>query len=96
MKNEINIDVFIDSNCDNCKLIQHEVMDNPPNGNLRIIHVKRDATSGFPYRNRIKTFPTTVVSTYPQVYEIAFFEGFVTTEVINESINKFNNKFSIL
>ena len=95
MQNEINIMLFVNSNCDNCKLMQHELIDNPPNGNVTIVHVKRDEHGGYPYRNRVKTFPTTVVYTYPYPYEIAWFEGFVSTDIINESIESFKLKFTI-
>ena len=33
--------LFKDSKCDLCKIMQQELMDNPPTANVTIIHVNR-------------------------------------------------------
>ena len=35
-----NVVLFKDSNCDLCKLMQQELMNNPPNADITILHVK--------------------------------------------------------
>ena len=37
--------LFKDSKCDLCKIMQQELMDNPPTANVTIIHVNRENCS---------------------------------------------------
>ena len=92
MKNIIIVHLFIDSNCDLCKTMQHELMNNPPNAEVKVTHVSR----GEMYIGRaIKSFPTTRIYTYPYPYTIAEFEGFVSTEDINAKIKEHETKFTL-
>ena len=93
MKKNITIHLYKNSNCDLCKMMLHELIDNPINGNIIISHYKQkdlvDKKTGIIYTNEApcKRFPTIVILDNNE--EIARLEGFVSSEIINKYIKDY-------
>lgn len=84
--------LFKDSDCDNCKLIQEEFIDNPPKCDVIIIHAKHNYNKELLDKYEIKVFPTSVLIDEDLDIKIDTFEGFVDSEFINHYINEYETK----
>lgn len=99
MKNNILVLLYKNSTCDLCKLMLHELMDNPPNCDVIISHYKQkdveNKKTGIICKNEApcKRFPTIVILNNNE--EIGRLEGFVSTEVINKYIKDYERKANV-
>ena len=84
--------LFKDSDCDNCKLIQEEFIDNPPKCDVIIIHAKHNYNKELLDKYEIKVFPTSVLIDEDLDIKIDTFEGFVDSEFIDHYINEYETK----
>lgn len=91
-KETIMVELYINTNCDLCKVMQHELMNHPPKATLRICYVGRDENSHYKLEHKCKTFPTTFICSYPSNTIIDTFEGFVSSEIIDKAIKEYENK----
>lgn len=85
-----SIILFKDSNCDLCKVMQQELMDNPPNADVTILHVKHNYSKDIAYEENITEFPTIII--YNGENEIARHIGFVDSETINKILKNYETK----
>lgn len=86
----INIILFKDSNCDLCKLIQQELINNPPKADISIVHVKHDNVKQIAYDNKVTIFPTIII--YYNNIEIKRYEGFIDSKTIDKYIEDYETK----
>lgn len=85
-----SIILFKDSNCDLCKVMQQELMDNPPNADITILHVKHNYTKDIAYEENITEFPTIII--YNGKKEISRHTGFIDCEIINKILKNYETK----
>lgn len=84
----IKLILFKDSNCDNCKLIQNELLNNPPNCDVTICHVKHECSKCVISKYNLISFPTTILFDENNK-EIHRFIGYVDSKTINKQIDKY-------
>lgn len=82
--------LFKDSNCDLCKLMQQELMDNPPNAEITILHIKHKRTKILADLQNITKFPTTII--YCGEDEISRKIGFIDSQTINKIIKQYESQ----
>lgn len=87
--------LFKNSNCSLCKLMLHELMDNPPNCDVEVAHIKEadSANDGRLTKLNVKTYPCTIL--FDGNKEIYRFEGYVTSEIINLNIKDYERKIGL-
>ena len=83
--------LFKDSNCDICKLIQHELIDNPPAADLEIINVSRENCSEKAVLYNVNYYPTTLLLDEKDTI-INRFEGFIDSKSIDINIKEHEAK----
>lgn len=89
MRNFI-VTLFKDSSCDNCKLMQQELLDNPPDAEIRIIHIKYENGNTRAKLENITIFPTIIL--FDAENEITRLSGFVDSKTINEIFKKYETE----
>lgn len=83
--------LFKDSNCDLCKLMQQELINNPPIADVTIIHVNKESCSSEAELYNINYFPTTLLIDESNNI-INRFEGFIDSNNIDINIEKYESK----
>lgn len=83
--------LFKDSNCDLCKLMQQELMENPPAADVTIIHVSRKSCSNEAILYNVKYFPTILLLNEEGTI-VNRFEGFIDSKSIDTNINEYETK----
>lgn len=86
--------LFKDSNCDICKLMQQELIDNPPAADVEIIHVSRENCSEKTVIYDINYYPTILLLDEKGVI-INRFEGFVDSKSIDINIKDYETKYMV-
>ena len=86
--------LFKDSNCDICKLMQQELIDNPPAADVEIIHVSRENCSEKTVIYDINYYPTILLLDEKGVI-INRFEGFVDSKSIDTNIKDYETKYMV-
>lgn len=86
-----NVVLFKDSNCDLCKLMQQELMDNPPNCSVKIVHVGREGCNYETGLYDVTRFPTTLILNNEKV-AIKRFEGFIDSKTINKILKEYETE----
>lgn len=96
MKKQILVHLYKNSDCDLCKMMLHELTNNPPCCDVIISHYKQtdivDKKTGIIYSPQppCKRFPTIVIMY--GVEEIARLEGFVSSETITKYIKEYERE----
>lgn len=88
----IQVILFKDSNCDLCKLVQKELLDNPPCADITVIHVSRENCSNLREVYNIKSYPTIICVDKDDDVVFARFEGFIDTKNIDINIKEYETK----
>ena len=83
--------LFKDSNCDICKLMNQELIDNPPSADLEIIHVSRENCSEKAILYDVNYYPTTILLDEKGT-TLNRFEGFVDSKSIDINIKEYETK----
>ena len=83
--------LFKDSNCDICKLMQHELIDNPPAADLEIINVSRENCSEKAALYNINCYPTILLLDEKDTV-FNRFEGFIDSKSIDINIKEHEAK----
>lgn len=83
--------LFKDSNCDICKLMQHELIDNPPAADLEIINVSRENCSEKAVLYNVNYYPTTLLLDEKDTI-LNRFEGFIDSKSIDINIKEHEAK----
>ena len=91
--NKYTVILFKDSNCDLCKLMQQELIDNPPDADVTILHVKHPYSKDLIVKEKVKEFPTIII--YYDKKEIARRTGFIDSKIINNIIKKHETEYMV-
>lgn len=83
--------LFKDSNCDICKLMQQELIDNPPAADVEIIHVSRENCSEKAVLYDVNNYPTILLLDEKDTV-LNRFEGFVDSKSIDINIKEHETK----
>ena len=83
--------LFKDSNCDICKLMYHEFIDNPPSADVEIIHVSRENCSEKAVIYDVNCYPT-ILLLDEKGDIINRFEGFIDSKSIDINIKEYETK----
>ena len=83
--------LFKDSKCDLCKVMQQELMDNPPTANVTIIHVNRENCSTDAELYNVVYYPTIILMTEDNKI-ISRFAGFVDIKSIDINIKQYETE----
>ena len=83
--------LFKDSNCDICKLMQHELIDNPPAADLEIINVSRENCSEKAVLYNVNYYPTILLLDENDTI-LNRFEGFIDSKSIDTNIKEHETK----
>lgn len=94
MSKKFSVLLFKDSNCNLCKLMQQELMENPPAADIAIIHVDRASCSNEATLYNIEYFPTTLLLNEKGTI-INRFEGFIDSKSIDTNINEYEAKHMV-
>lgn len=86
--------LFKDSNCDICKLMQQELIDNPPAADVEIIHVSRENCSEKTVIYDINYYPTILLLDEKGAI-INRFEGFIDSKSIDTNIKDYETKYMV-
>ena len=86
--------LFKDSNCDICKLMQQELIDNPPAADVEIIHVSRENCSEKTVIYDINYYPTILLLDEKGTI-INRFEGFIDSKSIDTNIKDYETKYMV-
>lgn len=84
----IQVHLYKDSDCDLCKMMLHELIDNPPKADVVINHIKD--TNAF--KPRIKSYPTIIIIDIDNNECLGIIEGFNSTDIINKIIEDYETK----
>lgn len=87
------VTLFKDSNCDNCKLMQEELLDNPPNAEIRIVHVRYENGKYRAKLENIKVYPTIIL--FDNENEITRLTGFVSSKTIDEIFDRYEAEYLV-
>ena len=79
--------LFKDSNCDICKLMQQELIDNPPAADVEIIHVSRENCSEKAALYNVNYYPTILLLDEKDTV-FNRFEGFIDSKSIDINIKE--------
>ncbi len=83
--------LFKDSSCELCKLMQQELIDNPPIADLTIIHASRENCSQDVIDYNVDKYPITLLLDDDNNV-ISKFEGFVDSKSIDINIKDYETK----
>lgn len=84
----IQVHLYKDSDCDLCKMILHELIDNPPKADVVISHIKdTDA-----FKPIIKSYPIIIITDIDNNVCLGIIEGFNSTDIINKIIEDYETK----
>ena len=83
--------LFKDSNCDICKLMQQELIDNPPAADIEIIHVNRENCSEKAVLYDVNNYSTILLLDEKDTV-LNRFEGFVDSKSIDINIKEYETK----
>lgn len=83
--------LFKDSDCDLCKLMQTELLENPPEADVEIIHANRESSYITLQLFNINFYPTTIILNKNNS-EIGRFLGFIDSNSININIKEYETK----
>ena len=83
--------LFKNSNCDICKLMQHELIDNPPAADLEIINVSRENCSEKTVLYNVNCYPT-IIKKKKKDTILNRFEGFIDSKSIDINIKEHEAK----
>lgn len=83
--------LFKDSNCDICKLMQQELMDNPPDAEVTIIHVGKENCENEANLYNVNFYPTVLLIDDNGVI-VNRFEGFIDSKSIDINIKKYETE----
>ena len=83
--------LFKDSNCDLCKLMYHELIDNPPAADLEIINVSRENCSEKAVLYDVNYYPTILLLDEKDII-LNRFEGFIDSKSIDTNIKEHETK----
>ena len=84
----IQVHLYKDSDCDLCKMMLHELIDNPPKADVIISYIKdTDA-----FKPRIKSYPTIIITDMDNNECLGIIEGFNSTDIINKIIEDYETK----
>ena len=83
--------LFKDSKCDLCKIMQQELMDNPPAADVTIIHINRENCSTDAELYNVIYYPTIILMTEDNKI-ISRFEGFVDSKSIDINIKQYETE----
>lgn len=83
--------LFKDSNCDICKLMYHELIDNPPAADVEIIHVSRENCSEKAVIYDVNNYPT-ILLLDEKGSIVNRFEGFIDSKSIDTNIKEYETK----
>lgn len=86
--------LFKDLNCDLCKVMQQELMDNPPAADVIIINVNRESCSTDAKLYNVVYYPTIILMTGDNKI-INRFEGFVDSKSININIKQYETEYMV-
>lgn len=84
--------LFKDSDCDNCKLEQDELFNNPPMCDIKICHAKHESSTELIKHYNINRFPTIILTDSDANKEVYRFVGFVASETIDNKIKEYESK----
>lgn len=84
--------LFKDSDCDNCKLVQDELFNNPPKCNIKICHAKHETSIELIKHYNINSFPTIILIDLDANKEVYRFAGLVDSETIDNKIEEYESK----
>lgn len=99
MKKNFLVHLYKNSDCDLCRMMLHELIDNPPCCDVVISHFKQldiiDKKTGTIYSIEppCAKFPTVVIMYNNE--EIARLEGFVSSEVITKYVKDYERKVNV-
>lgn len=85
--------LFKDSDCDLCKLMQQELMENPPAADIKIVRHIGQSTFDI-IGLEIDTFPTTFILDEKGL-KVKVFEGFVDSKTIDACIKDYERKYIV-
>lgn len=91
----IKVHLYKDSNCELCKIMQSELVANPPSCDLEIHHVKHDYTKDIIDNLNIKKLPCTIIIDEDSNVEIARLTGFISSKVIDNIIEDYEKKIML-
>lgn len=83
--------LFKDSDCDLCKLMQEELLNNPPEADVEIVNVSRENCSKEAKLFGVDYYPTTVILNRDNAI-IGRFLGFIDSNSININIKEYEAK----
>ena len=86
--------LFKDSNCDICKLMYHELIDNPPAADVEIIHVGRENCSEKAILYDVNCYPTILLLDENDTI-LNRFEGFIDSKSIDTNIKEHETKYMV-
>lgn len=86
--------LFKDSNCDLCKLMYHELIDNPPAADVEIIHVSRENCSEKAVLYDVNYYPTILLLDEKDTI-LNRFEGFIDSKSIDTNIKEYETKYMV-
>ncbi len=84
--------LFKDSDCDNCKLEQDELFNNPPRCDIKICHAKHESSIELIKHYNVNSFPTIILTDSDTNKEVYRFVGFVDSETIDNKIKEYESK----
>nr|DAG97071.1 MAG TPA: Thioredoxin-like domain [Crassvirales sp.] len=84
--------LFKDSDCNNCKLEQDELFNNPPMCDIKICHAKHESSIELIKHYNINSFPTIILTDLDANKEAYRFVGFVDSETIDNKIKEYESK----
>ena len=91
MLTKFSVLLFKDSNCDLCKLMQQELIENPPAADVTNIHVGKESCSNEATTYNVEYFPTTLLLNEKGII-INRFEGFIDSKSIDTNIKEYEAK----
>lgn len=86
----IQVHLYKDSDCDLCKLMQQELMENPPAADVYIFHVKHESSKIEATKEGITEFPTIIVLDDDK--EISRHTGFVDSKTIDKILKEYETE----
>lgn len=86
--------LFKNKHCDLCKLMQQELIDNPPNCDVKIINVDREGCNYETDLYAVEYFPTTLLIDDKGIV-INRFEGFIDSKSIDINIKEYETKYMV-
>lgn len=85
---KFKIVLYKDSDCDLCKAVQEELVNNPPQGELIVKHTKHEATAKEAEMLGISSYPCIILKDSETDECVHRFYGFTTSELIDYIINR--------